>query len=202
MTGIYFLSRAGIIKAEYGGMTTNLTQRTLGQKYFENYDIDTATMEIVNERIYLSNASGTMIYDFLTGNITTSSNVYIDLHMDRKGGRLLGLTNEGKVAHVEGGAFSKEMEYETGDIVLGEPRDKRYEQFEFFGQGTLNVEIWMGTVKVASRLIDMGQMKRHRRIGVPRQYHGRSARIKMTGTGMVWEIQVEVQIAPVETKAR
>jgi len=201
MTGIYFLSRAGIIKVEYGA-TTNITQKTLGPKYFENYDVDSATMEIVNERIYLSNDNGTMIYDFLTGNITTSSNVYIDLYMDRKGGRLLSLNGWGDVDHVEGGDVDKEMEYETGDIVLGEPRDKRYEQFEFFGKGTLNVEIWMGAVKVASRLIDMDKMKRHRRIGVPRQYHGRSARIKMTGTGMVWEIQVEVQIAPVETKAR
>jgi hypothetical protein len=200
--GIFFLSKSGIISVGAGGSTTNLTRKTLGDDYFKNYDYESATMEIVNERIYLSNAAGTLIYDFTNGNITTGTGIYLDLHMDRKGGRLLGLREDGHIVHVSGGNTPMQMEYQTGDLVLGNPVDKRYEQFEFFGEGSLAVKITMEGELVADRIIEMDSMKRFRRIKVPRKYQGRSARIQMVGTGTVREIQVEVQIAPVQIQRR
>ena len=201
--GIFFMSKAGLISVSAAGQVVNVSEKTLGDDYFEDYNFGSAILESDKEKVYLSSSAGTTIFDLSTGTVTTTDEVYLDMHPDRKESRLLGLKSSGEVVAIGKGDITYAMVYQTADIVLGNPQEKRFVSFQLFGEGELTMDIEVDGTTINSRLMDMSSnVRRNRVMKLPRSTQGRSARIKLQGIGTVKEIQVEVELAPIEVVQR
>lgn len=192
--GIFYLSYAGIVHAT-GTNSKIFSDISLGREFFDTFDHTSSFMEYHEGTLYLFHSGGVLKFDTRDGKYSTLSDSYTASFVNRETGKIYVL--DGTVIKVLGeSADPLTVTYETGDIVLGEPQLKRFRKFELFGTGNFNVSLFIDGVLIKQRDLNLDSMRRDRMIFTGRSDRGRSARIRVIGTGELKEIRIEVQNIP------
>lgn len=192
--GVFYLSHAGIVQVN-GSQSRVFTDVSLNRDFFDSFDKSSVFMEYQEGSLFLFHSEGVLRFDTRDGKYTTLNDSYDASFVDKIHGKLYVM--QGGVIKTLGASTDKlTLTYQTGDIVLSEPQLKRFRKFELFGSGRFYVSIFIDDQLIKERELDLDGMRRDRLIFTGRSDRGRSAKVKIVGSGELKEIRIEVMAIP------
>lgn len=188
--GVFYMSNRGIVSVTAAGMT-NITKDVLGPDYFDSIDLSSAHLRVFLGAVILFHSGGAVRFDIPQNSFTTHSGVFSASFSDKENSRLVLRSGTDLVEYL-GSEGTLEFDYTTGDIVLRLPEWKAFDRIEFFGKGTITASAIIDETELPSYTLDLDGMLRDRVLLVPHGRSGRALRVRVRGTGLLYEIRVSV----------
>lgn len=207
MTSAACITSKGIIYLTDGGLALfdlvgggSVSNRAFTREWFQDNIVNEGTVLIdAGEILYLFHGSGTLYLDQrgaskqFVPTWQTLDLVASAAWKDDDSGTVYFIDAAGVKSMNSDDANPLTWTWKSGEITNGSKKETRFEQVEVFGAGAVTLTLYLDGVQAASKALDFGSgLDRDRSLKFPDGLWGEAMQFKLTGTGQIDEVLIEV----------
>lgn len=185
--GVYYVSPNGLVRIQNSDPIL-ITSKVLDKSNFSG--LSGITLINTEDRLFIFHSTGALVLDHTNGQYVKLTTAYTSAFKKKEDGLVYVMTGGVIKKWSTDSASPIQYQYETARMMLGNPDDKRFNRFYFYGTGTtLTVKIKYDDTETATKAITFSGTRDDIFINTPYDMRAREVSAHLIGTAEVTEIR-------------